>query len=297
MDIEEIRFFIDLVDSNSFTDTAEKSNVSTSTISRAINQLEAEFQVKLVQRTTRKVSITDEGIQFYSRMKLIIDEIDTVKDDLVNQQVEPSRTLRLTCPVSFGLEIMPRAIAKFKKQYPQVNIELIASDQRLDLVFNKIDLAIRFGKLEDSTMITKRLTKLNYTLVASRKYLRNNPQVKRPQDINKHNCINYLLPKIKNNWYFKNISTQKEQEIELKAQLKISNPMIIKELALKHQGLAVIADILIRKELKRGSLVSLLNNYEVSPSDFDNNIWLLYPSKQFIPTRVRKFTETLESFV
>ncbi|NQY81457.1 MAG: LysR family transcriptional regulator [Candidatus Caenarcaniphilales bacterium] len=297
MDIEEIRFFIDLVDSKSFTYTAEKNNVATSTMSRAVTKLEEEFKVKLLQRTTRKVSVTDEGILFYSKMKLIIDEIDTVKDDLVNQQDEPSGILRLTCPVSFGIEIMPRAIAKFKKQYPKVNIELIASDQRLDLVFNKIDLAVRFGQLEDSSMIAKRLAKLNYVLVASRKYLKNNPPIKKPKDLIKHNCLNYLLPNIKNNWYFKNLQTKNEQQIEIEPYMNISNPSIIKELTLKHQGLALMADILVEKELKRGTLVRLLNNYEVTATNFDNNIWLLYPSKQFVPQRVRKFTETLESFI
>lgn len=204
MDFQKISLFIDVVRFGSYAAVSHSRDLDPSMISRSISALEEELGTKLFFRTTRKLSPTDAGMQFFSAVEPLLEELERAKNLLIDKHDKPSGTIRVTVPVSFGLLFLVPLIAKFQGKYPDVFIDLMITDSVLNLVDERIDVAIRFGHLEDSSFVGIKLAPLNYVVCASPSYLRKYGHPKLPKDLLEHNCLSFLIPGFAGGWYFKN---------------------------------------------------------------------------------------------
>ncbi|MDB5517559.1 MAG: putative transcriptional regulatory protein LysR family, partial [Tardiphaga sp.] len=183
------RAFIRVVGAGSFTRVAREQNASQPTVSRQVAALEEHLGTRLVTRTTRKLTLTDDGRNFYGRAKLAIEVVSEAEDAVGKRRARPSGTLRLATPIAFGrLRIIPH-LKEFLARYPDVGIDLVMNDSNADLVEEGIDLAIRSGEVDDASLIAKRIGTTRRVVVAAPSYLRGKPLPAHPGDIAAHNCI------------------------------------------------------------------------------------------------------------
>ena len=295
MDFQKINLFIDVVKLGSYTAVSQSRDLDPSMISKSITSLEKELGTKLFFRTTRKLSPTDAGMQFYSKVEPIMEELEKAKNFLIEKRDTPSGIIRVTSPVSFGLLFLIPFVTKFQIKFPEVQVELMITDSVVNLVDERIDVAIRFGHLEDSTFVGNKLAPLDYVPCASPGYLKKYGHPKAPQDLVKHNCLSFLFPGFADGWLFRNRKTGSEARVPINGSLRISNAIGLRDAAVLGAGISLLPGLLVGREIKRGSLIPLFTNHEVTATEFDANAWLLYSSKDFLPTKVKVFVEFLKN--
>lgn len=290
MNTESFQIFIDVYNNESFAEVAKSRNIAPSSITRSIAQLEQELGFRLFQRTTRKVSPTEEGEEFYKRILPINEELGKIKDQISDKMT--NATLRVTANVSFSYSFLNNLIPKFKKKYPNINLELIITDEYVDLVSERVDLAIRYGKLVDSSLVGTKLFELDYVLCASAAYLKNK-KIKRPEDIRELDCIGLMISRYNLTWKFK--KREEITDVVLRPHIKAKGTIPLVEYAKAGLGLTVVPRRMVDRDLKSGKLVSLFEDYEITPTEFGAAAWMLYPSSEFVPTKVKVFAEFLKA--
>ena len=187
MDISVLQTFIEVMKQGSFAAVARERNIDPSSVSRYISGLETELGVRLFQRTTRKLSPTEAGITYFNHIEPLIEEMQRARDLVTEVSGTPTGTLRVTASVSFGLKCIVPLLPEFQTLYPETSVDLLLTDSRLDLLTERIDLAIRLGQLQDSTLILQKLISTRYFVCASPNYLQRCGKLKQPEDITQHN--------------------------------------------------------------------------------------------------------------
>lgn len=293
MDIEQLQIFTEVIRRKSFAAVAKSRNIDPSIVSRSIAQLEKELDLNLFYRTTRKVEPTEAGLAYYSKISGVIDELKVAHELAHNLKEKPSGLLRLTSPVSFGITHMGGVLADYQTLYPDVNVEYLMTDTVVNLIDERIDLAIRFGHLNDSKFISKSIGKLNYAICASPKYLSQHGAPKIPKDLISHNCLQFLISGFNQGWKFKKAGSQKIIQIDVKGTTRISNAIGLRQITLLGLGLTLLPRTIIEEELKKGRLVQVLEDYEVTATEFGASIWCIYPTREFMPAKIKAFVELL----
>ena len=293
MDIEVLKTFVEVMRQSSFAAVARERNIDPSSVSRAVAGLEKELGIRLFQRTTRKLSPTEAGITYFNQIAPLIEEIQQAKDMAIAVSGQPQGTLRVTASVSFGLKCIIPVLAEFEANYPELAIELLLTDARLDLVAERIDLAIRLGLLEDSTLIARRLMLTRYSVCGSPSYLQHSPQLNQPQDITQHNCLFFPLLDYRTRWLFRD-KRGKTQTVPVKGRTIISNAIALQQCAIAGMGLALIPHWLVDSEIEAGRLIKVLPDYKVTATNFDTSAWFVYPSRNYVPLKVRVFIDFLQ---
>ena len=293
MDIEVLKTFVEVMRQSSFAAVARERNIDPSSISRAVAGLEQELGIRLFQRTTRKLSPTEAGITYFNQIEPLVEEIQQAKEMAIALSGLPKGTLRVTASVSFGLKCVIPVLAEFEANYPELSIELLLTDARLDLVAERIDLAIRLGLMEDSTLIARRLMLTRYSVCGSPSYLQHSPQLNQPQDITQHNCLFFPLLDYRTRWLFRD-KRGKTQTVPVKGRTIISNAIALQQCAIAGMGLALLPHWLVDSEVKAGRLINVLPNYEVTATNFDTSAWFVYPSRNYVPLKVRVFIDFLQ---
>ncbi len=293
MDVQKIAVFIQVVRDGSLAKAGRSLDLDPSVVSRAVSLLEKDLTVKLFQRTTRKLALTEEGQAFYQRVEPLIDQLKSLKTFLKDRKRKPSGVIRLTSPVSFGMLIINPLLPKFFKMYPDIEIDYLITDTVLNLLEQRVDVAIRFGHLDDSSFVAKKLTALEYIVCASPEYLKANPLIKAPTDLAQHSCNQFLFPGFNSGWRFKSKNSQKENLVQVKGQLRASNALVLKEAALMGHGISLLAKVLIQDELAQGQLIDIFPSYLATATEFNANSWLLYPSKDYLPAKTKAFIDFL----
>ena len=290
MDLETLKMFVEVMRQGSFAAVARERNIDPSSVSRLIASLEKELGVRLFQRTTRKLSPTEAGILYGDRIAPLLEEMQQAIE-LITESSQPKGTLRVTASVSFGLKCIVPFLPELETLYPNLTLDLVLTDRRLDLVTERVDLAIRLGQLEDSTLIAQKLMVTRYSVCCSPQYLAQHPSIKQPQDISQHNCLMFPLAGYRTRWIFRN---EKEVEIPVKGRYVISNAIGLQECAIAGMGLALLPHWLTDPEIKVGKLVRVLPEYEVTATNFEPIVWFVYPSRSYVPQKVRIFKEFLK---
>ena len=273
-----------------FAAVAREQNIDPSSVSRTISGLEKELGVRLFQRTTRQLSPTEAGLTYFHRIEPLMEEMEQAIALTKEVSGQPQGTLRFTASVSFGLKCIVPWLPEFEVMYPDLTVDLLLTDARLDLLTERIDLAIRLGELKDSTLIAQKLMSTTYAVCASPDYLAKNKSVNRPEDIKQHNCLLFPLPDFRTHWIFKN-QEGKTSKIAVRGRTIISNAIALQECAIASMGLALLPLWLIDKDLKSGKLVQVLPDYDVAARNFDTSAWLVYPSRRYIPLKVKVFID------
>jgi DNA-binding transcriptional LysR family regulator len=294
MDTTNLTIFVQAMRKRSFVAVARDRGVDPATISRAIAALEEELQLRLFQRTTRKIEPTEAGVVYFERIEPLVDELERAKLLASDVSARPEGVLRIACPVSFAeLNIIP-LLPEFARLYPELRYELVLTDAILDLIAERLDVAIRVGSLPDSSLIVHKLSPMISRVCATPQYLKEYGTPQTPPELINHRCLLLALTGFsRSNWKF----TDKEggvQEIVVGEYVRTSNAMALKQCALAGMGITLQAKWMIGRELKEGKLVDLFPDYEVTAAIDDAAAWLLYPSREYLPLKVRVFVEFLK---
>lgn len=275
--------FLHVVEYGSFTQAAKKMDVSTSHISRQVQQLEARLGSILFQRTTRKINLTDTGREYAVKLKAIKQELIDANNQLQGEQRKPKGLIRISGAGEFMAAQVAPKIAEFVTDYPEVEIEIDFNNRNVDLVEEGFDLAIRFGRMQDSNLIARPLCPRFMTLVASPTYLKHNSTPTQPIQLQQHNC----LIAMGNRWRF-NVNNE-VQEVKVTGNWRSSHPRSLLGATLAGLGIAHLAADIVDEYVATGQLLTILEEFQVT----DNASWLVYPRKDLMPYRVRLLIEYL----
>jgi len=290
MDTLTMQIFVEVAEHGSFADVARLRNLSPSSVSRAVAGLEQELAIRLFQRSTRKLELTEAGGIYYEQLLPILESLETAQQTAIDLSSAPVGKLRVTVPVVFGEMKITPLLARFAQSYPQLALELIMSDSYLDLLSERIDVAIRLGSLHDSSYICKRIFNMQFHVCASAQYVKMQGKPRRPTDIANHQCLLFPREGRDSHWVFKHKRNGIEK-IAVQGMYSITNSQAVKQCALSDMGIALLPDWLIEKEIKSGALIDLFPAHQVSVGDFESSAWILYPSRAYLPSKVRVFVD------
>lgn len=283
--ISAIPIFVTVVQQGGFSPAARLLGLSKSAVSKRITQLENDLGAKLLHRTTRKLSLTEAGEQFY-RHALIANNAAKEAEDAVTQlQGAPRGELRINVPMSFGrLHIAP-LIPAFLLRYPDIKIEMTMQDSMVDLIAGGYDLAIRAGRLTDSTLVAKRLAPLKSVLCASPEYLEIHGNPKQLAELTSHNCLAFSHSQDVKSWQFHRGTEQ--IEIEVTGNYQVNNSEALEEALLQGLGIARLPTFVASKAIKQGRLVHLFPEYEMT----EHGIYAVFAERRYMPAKVRAFID------
>ncbi|MEM9303649.1 MAG: LysR family transcriptional regulator [Pseudomonadota bacterium] len=297
MNVDSLRLFIEVAQKLSFAAVAADRGLNPSSVSRSIGQLEDQLGARLLHRTTRTMTLTESGQGFLRRVVAIIEEMDQAKEEARLAQSGPRGTLRLTASVAFGERVVVPLLPAFRERYPDVDLELLFTDANVDLVAEGIDLAIRLGPGLAGDVVATRLFATAYRVVASPSYLAEASPIRAPVDLAEHGCTAFALPAFRSQWLFRaRRGTQREVEpVTVTADVIVSSALSLRSIVLGGAGPALLADWLVGEDLAAGRLVDVLPDHEATATDFDTAAWLVYPSRAYLPQKVRVMIDFLKA--
>jgi DNA-binding transcriptional LysR family regulator len=280
-----MRLFARVVETGGFTAVARESGASQPTISRTIAALEAHLGVRLLNRSSRAVTLTDDGRHFYERARGALEAVAEAESSVGPRRGEPSGLLRLGTPVAFGrLHVAPR-IPAFLERHPQVAVEVAMNDAFVDLVGEGLDLAIRVGDLVDPSLIARRIGIARRVTVASAAYLDRYGVPSTPADLTGHDCVIYTRLATGHRWHFE--SRDGPVQVDVQGRFRADNSEAVREAVIGGAGIAVMPVWLFQDEIERGSVRIVLERFE--PTRLP--IHAVYPSRRLLAAKVRAMVD------
>lgn len=280
---EGISEFVAVAETASFTAAAKRLDISIAQVSRQVSALESRLSTKLFYRTTRKVSVTEAGQIYYQHCRQVLDGLEEAERTMTNLNLVPKGQLRLTAPVTFGEKAIAPLVNDFVLRYPELEVQLNLTNQKLDLVAGGYDLAVRLGKLEDSNMMAKRLSSRALYVCASPEYLSAHGAPHSLSALEQHNCLQGNL----DYWRFQEHG--KPHNIRIKGNIVCDSGWALLDAAVKSIGIIQLPDYYVQPSLASGELVSLLDHYQ----EADDGIWAIYPHNRHLSPKVRMLLDYL----
>lgn len=288
-----MRLFSEVVDRGSFSAAARALGMAPSSVARGIAALEDELGVRLLNRTTRKLGLTEAGRLFHERARRILAEVDDARLSVTQLEAEPRGTLRLSAPLAFGrLHIAP-ALPVFLARYPAVHIDLCLTDAFVDLVEEGVDLAVRIGELQDSSLIARRLAPNTRVICGSPGYFARAGAPAAPEDLAGHNCLVYKRQSNRAVWRLRDPREGRIVEVEVKGSLWANNADALHAAALADLGLAILPTWMVGPDVRRGALQVVFADYQVSPGALDTSIYAVFPYSRHLSPKVRALVDFL----
>ncbi|UUP18418.1 HTH-type transcriptional regulator DmlR [Nitratireductor thuwali] len=285
MNMAHLQLFVEVAAAGSFASVARQRHVDPSSVSRSIASLEDELATRLFQRTTRRVALTEAGERLLARIEPVLAELELATSEVRETVEEPAGTLRLTSSVTFGQHCIVPLLAELRTLYPRLRFHCLFSDANLDLVGERIDLAIRLAPHIEGDVIATKLIDTRYRVVSSPSYLRDNP-LSAPAELSERNCILFDLPAYRSRWRFRDGAGHVET-VAVSGALVMTPAGALRSAALAGLGPALLPDWLVGGDLADGRLVDLLPEHDVTATSFGTGIFAVYPSRAFLPRKVR----------
>lgn len=282
----DMRALVEVVNSGSFKGAANRLDVSPAMISSHISSLEERLGIQLLNRTTRKVNLTEAGRAFYERCTRILADVEEAESLASALQAKPRGTLRLNTSVALARLVAP-LVTEYTKLYPDVAFDLVMTDRLVDLVKEGFDLALRAGPLPDSSLIARRIGLGRLVLCASPAYLAEHDAPTRPADLDGHNCLLSLNSFPERGWRF--IGADGEQKITATGNFRTNSVEALRMAALSGQGIGLLPAVIIADDLRAGNLIQLLPEYRTNEAV----IQAVYPSSRHLSAKARTFIDFL----
>jgi len=287
MDLNDIIVFTKVAETKSFTGAADALGLPKSTVSRKLAQLEERLGVRLVQRTTRKLALTEIGEAYYERCQRIVHDIHDAEQLVTDMQASPRGRLRITASVDFSTRFLGGIIAEFLAANPEINIELEATDRVVDLIEDGFDLAVRIGPMIESTLIARRLASLSLVLCASPAYISARGMPTNVDELDEHDHVLFTPSSRNQTWTL--VNGDQSYEFGRPARLASNNFGTVVDVTRRGGGIALISEFIIRDEIKSGSLVEVLPQWRTRPSE----VHAVYPARQHLQPRLALFLDHL----
>lgn len=287
--ITALNVFRRVVEMGTFRAAADDLHLSQAAVSKNINELEAYLGIALINRTTRRLSVTEAGMTYYRQICTVLDGLEAADQSIMATSFTPRGRLRIGMPMSYGLIRLNPLVCEFQRRYPAIGIEVILSDAYMDLVDQGLDVVIRgAGTLEDSTLRAKPLCQVQRVLCAAPDYLKEVGQPAHPEDLKEHNCLRYSLSSSPNKWCFSRDAESLAVE-QPPASFCANNGIALKQAAVQGLGVILVPDEFVSNELADGTLVRLLPDWQPDP----HALFAVYPFHKEQSPNVRLFIEFL----
>jgi DNA-binding transcriptional LysR family regulator len=283
--VATMRVFTAVVDADSFAGAADKLDMSRGMVTRYVAQLEAHLGVRLLNRTTRKLSLTEAGSDYYQRAIQVLGMIEEAETSVAQQASVPRGTLRVTSSVAFGVRHLGWAITEYLQKYPGVHVDVTLNDRTVDLIEEGFDLAIRVTSQIDPGLIARRLTRARIVTCASPGYLKKHGTPKIPAELAGHNCLSYAYSPEQKDWRFRRKGV--DQTVPISGNLRGNNGDILVIAAIEGLGVALQPTFVIYEALRQKKLVRILADWEAD----ELSVFAVYPNRKFLPPKVRSFID------
>jgi len=259
--LQSMRVFTTVVETGSFSRAAEQLNLSATATSRHVAELEKHLGAQLLQRSTRKLHLTEIGANYFDRCRTILADVEEAEAQAATSESQPRGTLRISLPHSFGLRYVATLMPEFCKRYPDLQLEFNFSDRTIDLVEEGIDMAIRItGELKTS-LVARKLAPVEIVCCASPEYLSRSGTPQHPDELRHHNCLTYSYAPSGNTWTF--LDDGNEIPVQVKGQLRANNGDMNRLAAINGLGIITLPTFMVCEELRSGSLVPILTDYQL----------------------------------
>ncbi len=291
MDLNLVKYFSKVAQVGSFTKAAEALGIPKSTLSEKISELESDLKVSLLVRTTRKLTLTDAGKDFLTKVTPALEQIVVAHDEVKDQSKPLSGHIRMTVLADFADSKFVEIIADFRAAHPEIEIDIDFNNQEVDFISSGYDFAIRGGTLQDSSLMSRHLGTSKFVLVASKRYLAKNGTPKMPKDIETHVCLKMGPVNRESKWILRD-SVGKKASINVanKPGCGINSMLVLRKLALLDQGVALIPLFLVKKELENEKLVRVLPEWYMAPQA----VHMIYPKVKYLSARVKELLNYIE---
>ena len=283
--LKQMMVFYHVVDQGSFTQASAKLKIAKSAVSRHISLLEKAMGARLLNRTTRQLGLTEVGRIYFKSCQRIFEETQFMQNEISVLQNQPVGLLKIAATNSIGNKYIVPLIAEFIRLYPKLDIELLVQDQVVDMVEEGVDVSIRVGWLQDSNFVAQKIADSKLILAASPDYLQKSDLISSPIDLLSHEWIIFSLLPNPYQWVFKN--KKKVETVTIKGKLQTNNADAVRALLMQGVGMSVLSRLTIEDELKKGSLVEILPEYEIGTA----GIYLVYQAIKFKQLKLQLFID------
>ena len=284
---QEMRVFTAVVDAGSFVAAADATGMSKAAVSRYVSDLEQRLGVRLMHRTTRKLSLTEEGEVFIARCREILSSIEASEVELSTRSDSASGLLKISVPVSFGVQHLAPLWSEFLETHPRVSLDVQLADRVIDLVDEGFDIAVRIARLPDSSMVSRKLASTRLVLCASPDYLKQHGAPGHPSELTRHGIVGYSLLAMGDQWHFN--GPDGPVTVKVRPRIWTNNGDTCVAAAVRGSGIQLQPTFLIAGELAAGKLVEVLPNYR----SMELGIYAVYPTRKFLLPKVRALVEYL----
>ncbi|MEH6650594.1 MAG: LysR family transcriptional regulator [Motiliproteus sp.] len=282
-----IPVFVAVVEQGGFSAAARTLGISKSAVSKRINQLEQHLGVRLLHRTTRKLSLTEAGERYFEHAAQALIAAGQAEDAVTQLQGDPQGKLRISSPMSFGRLHVAPLIPKLLQRYPKLQVELVMDDKKTDLVAAGFDVAIRSGRLPDSTLIARKLAPLRQVLCASPEYIDRCGLTTTPAQLTEHNCVLFSYSSDANKWTLCADDESESETVLVAGNYRVNNSEALLEALRAGTGIGRLPTFVAGPDLKSGRLVKLFPSYQIP----DQTFYAVFPERQYLPAKVRAFLD------
>jgi len=286
--LDGMRTIVAAVETGSFTAAGERQGISKALVSKYVGEVESRLGVRLFNRSTRRLSLTEEGQRYYDQAVPLLEEFSVMVDNVTGAQSAPRGLLRISVPQTFGEMSLSPLIPKFLETYPDLSLDLQLSDRMIDMLEEGIDVVIRIGGVDDSSLIARHIKTLPLTLCASPEYIAQHGEPLNAEDIAQHSCIIDSNFRVGKQWPIVGPDGQ-TTSIEVSSNVAVNSPRAVKEIAIAGGGIGMIPRFIIESELHKGLLKEILPAYKT----LEFGLFAIYPHRRYLSKKVRCFIDFL----
>lgn len=283
--LNDMATFASVVGEGSFSSAARKLGLSKATVSKRINRLEDRLGARLLNRTTRRISLTEVGAAFHEHCSRLVAEAEEAEQTVTELTAEPRGTLRINVPMSFGRLHIARAIPEFLSRFPGLHVDITLDDAFVDVVHGGYDLAIRIADLPDSSLVARQLAPSRRVVCGSPGYFRRRGVPQTPDDLRDHDCLSYSYLATSGSWPFKR--GQRTWNVPVSGSLSANNGDVLLAAAVAGAGLVLVPTFMVEQQLRNGALRPVLMAY----AEGDFGIYAVYPHRRHVGAKVRAFVD------
>ncbi len=285
--MDELEVFVTVVEEEGFSAAAKRLDTTPAAVSRRIKALEKRLDVRLLQRTTRKIQLTEAGELYFREVSRLLGDLKTIEQKLEEVTSQAIGELRIVAPMSFGQRRLAPVVARFALTHPKLRVSLRLEDRETDIVSEGLDLAVRIAYPSDSSLVARPIALVPRYICASPEYLAKRGTPRSPRDLLKHNCLHYNVISEREEWSFRD--TEGGETVAIRGVFCSNNGEVLAEAAIQGLGITLLPDFIIEDAIDDGRLVRILEGQERPPL----TLFVLYPSRQHVPAKTRLFIDYL----